>query len=594
MSVEVNGQPIGNPVIDHLDLWSSAYVKKAATGRGSNGTISPYGIQKLRELILELAVRGRLVPQDPDDEPASVLLERVAAEKEAASNKKGRRKPKATPEVTGEERAFELSKGWEWTRLGALAEVVRGVTYKKHDAQESAFEGGIALLRANNIGMSVNFDNLVYVPQQLVRDEQQLVKGDLLIAMSSGSASLVGKAAQFDSNMSATFGAFCGVVRSYSALLFKYLGFFLQTPFYRSQTMDAGKGIGINNLNKGSLENLVVTVPPLAEQHRIVAKVDELMDLCDQLEQQQTDSLQAHQTLVETLLRTLVAASDAESTQQAWNRIAENFDTLFTTEESIDQLKQTILQLAVMGRLVPQDPNDEPASEFLRRLAEKKEELIKEGKIKKHKVLSNIDQEEKPFSLPDGWAWARLPEIGELARGKSKHRPRNDPSLYIDGITPMVQTGDVAKADPVITTYTALYNEKGVAQSRLWPKGTMCITIAANIADTGVLGFEACFPDSVVGFIPFDELIEVKYFDYFVRTAKEHLEDFAPSTAQKNINLEILGKLLVPLPPQKELNRVVAKVDELMDLCDTLKTRIQHAQTPQVHLADAVVEQAIA
>ena len=115
----------------------------------------------------------------------------------------------------------------------------------------------------------------------------------------------------------------------------------------------------------------------------------------------------------------------------------------------------------------------------------------------------------------------------------------------------MVQTGDVSKADPVITTYTGLYNETGLSQSRLWPKGTLCITIAANIAETGILGFDSCFPDSVVGFIPHDSSINVGYFDYFIRTAKDHLEEFAPSTAQKNINLEILGNLLVPLPPKK-------------------------------------------
>ena len=121
----------------------------------------------------------------------------------------------------------------------------------------------------------------------------------------------------------------------------------------------------------------------------------------------------------------------------------------------------------------------------------------------------------------------------------------------------------------------------------------MCITIAANIAETGILAFDACFPDSVVGFIPFDEGIDVKYFEYFMRTAKSHLEDFAPSTAQKNINLDILGQLLVPLPPARELGCIVAKVDELMALCDSLKARLAEAQTTQLHLADAIVAQAV-
>src|SRR5690606_37501934 len=150
---------------------------------------------------------------------------------------------------------------------------------------------------------------------------------------------------------------------------------------------------------------------------------------------------------------------------------------------------------------------------------------------------------------------------------------------------PLIQTGDVARSEKTIQTYSALYNDFGLAQSRLWPTGTMCITIAANIADTGLLGFEACLPDSVVGFLPYDKKIPVEYFESFIKVTKDHLEKFAPSTAQKNINLEILGDLLVPCPPANEINRIVTKVDELMTLCDTLKTNLQNAQTTQLALA---------
>lgn len=157
----------------------------------------------------------------------------------------------------------------------------------------------------------------------------------------------------------------------------------------------------------------------------------------------------------------------------------------------------------------------------------------------------------------------------------------------------MVQTGDVARANGVVKTYTALYNEKGLSQSRLWPKGTLCITIAANIADSSILEFDACFPDSIVGLIPSVLINSARYFDYFVRTAKSNLLTFAPSTAQKNINLGILETVRVPLPPAKEIGRIVAKVDELMALCDTLKARLKDAQTTQVHLANAIIERII-
>lgn len=166
--------------------------------------------------------------------------------------------------------------------------------------------------------------------------------------------------------------------------------------------------------NIADLKKFIVPVPPLAEQHRLVAKVDELMALCDQLEQQQTHSLEAHQTLAASLLGTLTHVDSQQEFSSAWARIASHFDTLFTTEASIDQLKQTILQLAFMGKLVPQDPNDEPASALLKRIAEAKEQLISEGGIKRQKTLPEISEEEKEYELPTNWKWCRFQDITRL------------------------------------------------------------------------------------------------------------------------------------------------------------------------------------
>ena len=234
---------------------------------------------------------------------------------------------------------------------------------------------------------------------------------------------------------------------------------------------------------------------------------------------------------------------------------------------------------------------DEPASVLIKRIKSDKENALKDGKIKKLKFLKPIKDGEIPYTLPNGWTWIRFPEVGELSRGKSKNRPRNNPILYINGKYPLVQTGDVSRANGIVKTFSALYNENGLKQSRLWPKGTMCITIAANIAETAILGFDACFPDSVVGFIPHNEIGNTKYFEYFMRTAKEHLEKFAPQTAQKNINIEILENLLIPLPPLAEQHRIVAKVDALMALCDVLESRLKERAEVQGRLAGAVVKQ---
>ena len=167
--------------------------------------------------------------------------------------------------------------------------------------------------------------------------------------------------------------------------------------------------------------------------------------------------------------------------------------------------------------------------------------------------------------LPEGWVWATMPQLGELNRGKSKHRPRDDERLY-GGPYPFIQTGDVRKSDGVITEYSQMYSEFGLQQSRLWPVGTLCITIAANIAETGILKFAACFPDSVVGFLIEDGATTTQYVEYFIRTAREKLERFAPATAQKNINLEVLQAVAVPLPPLAEQHRIVAEIDRRLSL----------------------------
>lgn len=176
--------------------------------------------------------------------------------------------------------------------------------------------------------------------------------------------------------------------------------------------------------------------------------------------------------------------------------------------------------------------------------------------------------------LPEGWCHGFLNELGQLARGKSKHRPRNDPKLYGEFV-PFIQTGEVARSGGRISTFSKMYSEFGVQQSRIFPKETVCITIAANIADTGILGFDACFPDSIVGLIADTRLANPYFVEYFLRTIREDLAQFAPATAQANINLEILNQVSVPLPPLNEQKRIVTKIEELRDRHQAAKQALE-------------------
>jgi type I restriction enzyme S subunit len=537
-----------------------------------------------------------LVPQDPNDEPASELLKKIAEEKAKLVLEGKIKKQRPLPSITEEEKPFILPEGWAYERIGNLVSRL-GSGSTPRGGKNAYVDTGIPFFRSQNIwNDGIKLDDVAYITKEVHEQmsNTKVIPDDVLLNITGAS---LGRSTIFPRDLiEANVSQHVTIIRLIQKRMKNFLHLGILSPLIQKLVWGRQVGMAIEGLSKKVLELFEFPVPPLKEQHRIVAKVDELMALCDQLETQTEASIDAHKTLVEVLLATLTDAKDTDELNENWQAISQHFDVLFTTQASIDQLKQTILQLAVMGKLVKQDPKDEPASKLLERIATEKQQLIKDGKIKKQKPLPSIAENEKPFELPKGWEWSRLPDIGELARGKSKHRPRNDPSLYVGGNIKLVQTGDVANANrnsDVINTFTALYNSKGLNQSRLWPKGTMCITIAANIADTGILGFDACFPDSVVGFTPFEQSINVKYFEYFIRTAKSNLEAYAPATAQKNINLEILGQLLVPLPPLNELNCIVLKVVALMDLCDSLKANLNQAQTTQLHLTDAIVEQVL-
>ena len=553
-------------------------------------TDAPNGIKKLRELILELAVRGKLVPQDPSDEPASELLKHIAEEKARLVAESKIKKSKALAKITEEEIPFFIPTHWEWVRLDSLLKKI-GAGSTPLGGKQAYVTGGVKFLRSQNVwNEGLRLNDVAFIPEETHKKMSgtHVEAGDLLFNITGAS---IGRCAAVPSDFdTGNVSQHVTIIRPVSIEIQPFLHIVLVSQLVQQTVMDMQVGVSREGLSIGKLSQFLIPFPPEAEQHRIVAKVDELMALCDRLEAQQTDAESAHARLVQALFDSLTQASDATDFIANWQRLAEHFHTLLTTEPSIDALKQTLLQLAVMGKLVPQAPSDESADKLLKRISDHRSTY----REKKQKSLADISEVEKPFKLPYQWAWTTLPAIGELARGKSRHRPRNDPSLYAGGNVPLIQTGDVARANGIVKTHSAMYNAKGVEQSRLWPAGTMCITIAANIADSATLGFDACFPDSVVGFIPEFPELDVRYFEFFLRTAKSHLEDFAPSTAQKNINLEILGLLSVPLPPANEIRRIVAKVDQLMALCDQLKTRLNQARQLNEQLASTLVEQAVA
>lgn len=525
---------------------------------------APDAVASMRELILHLAVHGKLVDQCTDDEPAATLLSQSRSEMARLMAVGKAKKEKPAAPVSKDETTFKLPHGWAWGRLVDAGQFINGLAFKPSDWGTV----GRPIIRIQNLsGRNLEFNRTTgsFDSTVLVQD------GDILVSWSATLDAFIWRGEEGVLNQH-IFRVLPAPIAD-SGFLFWLLKWVIR----QLAESEHAHGLVMTHINRGPFLAHPIPIPPLAEQKRIVTKVDELMALCDRLEAQQQERETCHAALT---LAALTRFAEAPT--------PDNLSFLFHPSYFITpaDLRKTILTLAVQGKLVPQDPDDEPAELFLAQIAKRQGKSTTNA----HNTNSNDAGEAmKPCDLPPGWAWARFPNLGEFGRGKSKHRPRNDATLFVGGTHPLVQTGDVARANGTIKTHTNLYNDVGLAQSKKWPAGTLCITIAANIADSGILGFDACFPDSVVGFIPAAPIPSVRYFEYFMRTAKEHLEEFAPSTAQKNINLGILEQVWIPIPPLAEQDRIVAKVDQLMALVDLMEAQSATAHATAEKLMAAMV-----
>ncbi|MCX8905884.1 restriction endonuclease subunit S [Vibrio parahaemolyticus] len=579
---------VENLITEHIDIWTSAVKTKSTSGRGSSKKQELYGVKKLRELILELAVRGKLVPQDPNDEPAAVLLERIALEKAQLVKEKKIKKPK-TLQTLSPESLPRLPESWTWSYMQDITEYVQRGKGPKY-----AEEGSVRVISQKCVQNSgFDIEPARYIEEESLekyQDERFLRENDLL--WNSTGTGTVGRVNVLPSikQKSLVADSHVTVVRPL-IMNSRYIWCILMAPGvqaridpFHEQSLVSGSTKQVE-LNTSSVVTLPIPVAPIAEQDRIVAKVDELMELCDQVEQQTEASIEAHQVLVTTLLDTLTHSADADELMQNWARIREHFDTLFTTEESIDQLKQTILQLAVMGKLVPQDPSDEPAAELLKRIAEEKAQLVKEKKIKKQKALPPISEDEKPFELPSGWEWCRLGEVINLVSGqhlKPSEYTENSEANSVPYITGPAEFGSIY---PTYSKYTLekralaqaghiLITCKGAGLGKLnRAKQTMAIS-------RQLMAIEPVFLDS-------DFLYNVLDCQY------NYFQSKGVGIAIPGISRDDVTHMGVSLPPLNEQKRILVKLSELMNVCDLLKSRLIKSKNLQLHLTDAIVSRTV-
>lgn len=347
--------------------------------------------------------------------------------------------------------------------------------------------------------------------------------------------------AEFDGAASAEFIVF----PPSEAIEQRFLQSLLRSPDYRVLADQRSTG-DRPRVKFDNVSDFEFSLPPLAEQKRIVRKLDTLSA--------RTATARTHLAAIEPL---------------------------------IERYKVSVLRMAFDGSLSADyrgAQTDQRAVEF----------ELNPSELKKLKLTSHrLSAEKAPYQVPETWRWIALPALGELARGKSKHRPRNDKALF-GGPYPFIQTGDVSNSGGRIEEYSSTYSEFGLSQSRLWPTGTLCITIAANIAETGILGFEGCFPDSVVGFIADAEKTSGLFVEYFIRTVRADLEAFAPGVAQKNINLSTLSGVFVPTPPVDEQREIVRRIEAAFGKIDRLAAEAEKALKLTDRLDERILAKAFA
>lgn len=537
-------------ITGHLDTWSSAIKAKSSAGRGNGKAQEFYGIKKLRELILELAVRGLLMPQDPNDEPALELLKKVEAEESRLVNAEAIRKRKVAPKIKDNEKPFVLPSSWAWIRLAEAG----------HDWGQKTPESDFTYIDVGSINKE---QGLVSNPSVLSADEapsraRKIVKQGTVIYSTVRpyllNIAVVNELFDPEPIASTAFA----IIHPFTGIEASFVYRYLRSPTFINYVESCQTGIAYPAINDKQFFAGVLPLPPLAEQHRIVAKVDELMALCDQLEQRQEDSVRTHGTLVQTLLGVLTAASERGQFEEAWQRIEANFDTLFTTESSLDQLKQTILQLAVMGKLVVRDQTGGAAPMV------SMEKLVGRKNLKNGLSLSPVNGPSDFVCLPLS---AMKGDTIDCSFGKPIEIEPDRAKPYL------IKEGDV-----FIIRGNGSKERVGVAgMVRACPPNVL-------------------FPDLFIRVPLPPAKIDGNFFliAWNSYATREKLESLATTTSGIwKVNQGHISECEIPLPPLAEQHRIVAKVDELISLCDRLKGKLATARVTQLNLADSLVETAI-
>lgn len=460
--------------------------------------------EQLRASILQYAAEGKLVKQNPNDEPASELIRKIEKEKNKLIKEGKIKKNKKLPAIEKDEKPFGIPDSWEWVRLGSILYNLDGkrvpVSVSERNKKGKVYDYYGAS------GVIDKIDNYIFSKPLLLISED----GANLLARRTPIA-FIATGKYWVNNHAHVFDGI-------NLLFLKYISIFIES-------IDVSKyvtGTAQPKLNQQNLNKILVAVPPLEEQKRIVAKIEKLMPLVDEY---------------------------AES----YNRL-QKIDNEFE-----DKLKQSVLQYAMEGKLVKQNLSDEPASELIKKIENEKAELIKEGKIKKNKKLPAITDDEKPFDIPNSWEWVRLGSISSITTGKTPSKSKSD---FYGGDFPFIKPADIQNTFVNYDTKEFL-TQNGIDHGKVAHKNDILITCIGNLGRNNIVTRKIAYNQQINNVSPI--IINSKLLHYFMLSTFfiTSMYNKASSTTLPILNQTKLSQLIIPLPPLEEQKRIVARIEKL-------------------------------
>ena len=523
---------------------------------------APHGVPKLRELVLVLAMQGRLLPQ-VTSESATSLLEAVSAEKQSLTASRALRSPKPLPLITTNDRSHVIPANWCWTRFGEIAIHNSGKTL---DAVRNSGKLRDYITTSNLYWGRFDLSNVRQMP---IRDDElekcTARKGDLLIC-EGGEA---GRAAVWTNDQEVCFQNHVHRARFFGGINPFYLYRFFEKLNMTGEINAHRKGIGISNMSSKALAMIAVPLPPLEEQARIVAKVDELMALCDRLEEQQQDWRKLQNALRQSTLQALASAESPHEQQESWHRLQAHFGRLFSEPSHTNSLKSLLLKLAMRGLLVRQEAGDLHSETLLQQIANEKARLIAAKTLKASTAIPAPSDAELPYVLPVGWTWARVVELVDVGTGAT---PAKSEPAYYGGETPWYTSS--ATNERFARKPETFITEKALAETncKVFPAGSLIVAMYGQGKTRGQVSelvVAGATNQAIAALVFFESSKRTKRFlKYFFEKIYDEIRLQAEGGPQPNLSVGKIKETLVPVPPLEEQERIVARLDELFEQCN--------------------------